>query len=252
MLGNKKWKAEALKWKEFFFLNPPKKGERKKKNHFAFRGEHPCVSLLSLEKRSFSFIIPQIKKTRHIKQKFWGWKLFSFLTSPIYPCTQPPMVVYKMKTQLEYAHVACTFFALLAPTCMLSRCLLTKFLRRSSVGSLLSVRCWLGKKILFKKKIKCCLSLLSFSSLKFRESSSCVRFWVVNGHKRRRESHLERTNIAFSPTQRQKQNLRALHDHQQNLSLFVFICLEEGGGHLFPFATPRTFPHIKRKMCQKV
>ncbi len=37
------------------------------------------------------------------------------------------------------------FFACLAPPiCMLSRCLLTKFLHQSSVASLLRVRCWLG------------------------------------------------------------------------------------------------------------
>ncbi len=36
-------------------------------------------------------------------------------------------------------------FAHLAPICMLSRCLLTKFLHRSSVGSLLRVHCWLGE-----------------------------------------------------------------------------------------------------------
>ncbi len=35
-------------------------------------------------------------------------------------------------------------FARLMPTCMLSRCLLTKFLHRSSGGSLLRVCCWLG------------------------------------------------------------------------------------------------------------
>ncbi len=35
-------------------------------------------------------------------------------------------------------------FARLAPICMLSRCLLTKFLHRSSVGRLSRVRCWLG------------------------------------------------------------------------------------------------------------
>ncbi len=35
-------------------------------------------------------------------------------------------------------------FARLASTCMLSRCLVTKFLQRSSGGSLLRVRCWLG------------------------------------------------------------------------------------------------------------
>ncbi len=35
-------------------------------------------------------------------------------------------------------------FARLALTCMLSRCLPTKFLHRSSVGTLSRVRCWLG------------------------------------------------------------------------------------------------------------
>ena len=35
-------------------------------------------------------------------------------------------------------------FARLAPICMLSRCLLTTFLHRSSVRSLSRVRCWLG------------------------------------------------------------------------------------------------------------
>ena len=35
-------------------------------------------------------------------------------------------------------------FVRLAPICMLSRCLFTKFLHRSSVGSLSRVRCWLG------------------------------------------------------------------------------------------------------------
>ncbi len=35
-------------------------------------------------------------------------------------------------------------FARLAPICVLIRCLLAKFLHRSSVGSLLRVRCWLG------------------------------------------------------------------------------------------------------------
>ncbi len=59
--------------------------------------------------------------------------------------TQPAMVVRKMEAQSEYVHVACTFFARLASICMLSRCLLTKFLRRSSVRSLLRVRCWLGE-----------------------------------------------------------------------------------------------------------
>ncbi len=39
----------------------------------------------------------------------------------------------------------CThILACLAPICVLSRCLVTKFLRRSSVRSLFRVRCWLG------------------------------------------------------------------------------------------------------------
>ncbi len=41
-------------------------------------------------------------------------------------------------------YIACKFFARLAPSCMLSWCLLTKFLHRSSVGSTSRVRCWLG------------------------------------------------------------------------------------------------------------
>ena len=40
-------------------------------------------------------------------------------------------------------------FARLAPICMLSRCLLTKFLHWSSVGGLLRVRCWLGRQFFF-------------------------------------------------------------------------------------------------------
>ncbi len=42
--------------------------------------------------------------------------------------------------------IHCTHvFARLAPICMLSWCLLTKFLHWSSVRSLLRVRCWLGR-----------------------------------------------------------------------------------------------------------
>ncbi len=45
-------------------------------------------------------------------------------------------------------------FARLAPIFMLSRCLFTKFLRRSSAGSLSRVRCWLGRGIKFFLKKK--------------------------------------------------------------------------------------------------
>ena len=58
---------------------------------------------------------------------------------------QPPTVACRMEAQLEYMPTHCmNVIARLAPICVLSRCLLTKFLRRSSVGRLLRVRCWLG------------------------------------------------------------------------------------------------------------
>ncbi len=66
----------------------------------------------------------------------------------------------KMGAQSEYVHVAYTFFAHLAPTCMLGRWLTTKFLHRSSGGSLLRVCCWLGHNWGSKKK----LFFLSFLS----------------------------------------------------------------------------------------
>ncbi len=54
------------------------------------------------------------------------------------------MVVRNLEAQSEYVHIAYTFWHVLAPICMPSRCLVTKFLHRSSGGSLLRVRCWLG------------------------------------------------------------------------------------------------------------
>ncbi len=59
---------------------------------------------------------------------------------------QPPTVVCKMEAQLEYVGTHCIrVFARLAPICMLSRRLLTKFLhRRSSVEILSRVSHWLG------------------------------------------------------------------------------------------------------------
>ncbi len=58
--------------------------------------------------------------------------------------TQPPTVACKMEAQSEYVHVAHTFLHIWLRLVMLSRCLSTKFLRRSSGGSLLGVRCRLG------------------------------------------------------------------------------------------------------------
>ena len=44
----------------------------------------------------------------------------------------------------SHTHIAYMFFALLAPICMLSGCLLTKVLQQKSVGSSLRLGCWLG------------------------------------------------------------------------------------------------------------
>ncbi len=52
-----------------------------------------------------------------------------------------------MEAQPECAHVAYTFLHVWAPICMLSRCSVTKFLHRSSVGSLLRVRFLLGENL---------------------------------------------------------------------------------------------------------
>ncbi len=74
---------------------------------------------------------------------------------PSHPCspnpctttTQPPTVVCKMGAQLGYVHCVHIFAHNWCRSVrMLSRWLLTKFLHRSSVGTLIRVRCWLGKK----------------------------------------------------------------------------------------------------------
>ena len=58
--------------------------------------------------------------------------------------TQPPTVACKVEAQSEYVRNAYMFSHVCAPLCLLSRRLVTKFLLRSSGGSLLRVRCWLG------------------------------------------------------------------------------------------------------------
>ncbi len=52
----------------------------------------------------------------------------------------------KIEAQSEYVHVACTSLHIWRQFWMLSRCFAAKFLRRSSVRSLLRVRCWLGRR----------------------------------------------------------------------------------------------------------
>ena len=46
----------------------------------------------------------------------------------------------------QNAYILHTRFCIFGTNSVLSRCLLTKFLYRSSVGSLLRVHCWLGRK----------------------------------------------------------------------------------------------------------
>ncbi len=73
--------------------------------------------------------------------------------------TQPPTVVCKMEAQLEYIHTAHTFLRLL-----------TKFLHRSSGGSLLRVRCWLGSEV----QVGCRRSLRHvYDSFEHMESRLC-------------------------------------------------------------------------------
>ena len=50
----------------------------------------------------------------------------------------------KMEAQPECVHIAYTFSHVWHQFACLSRCLLTRFPHRSSVGSLTRVRCWLG------------------------------------------------------------------------------------------------------------
>ena len=78
----------------------------------------------------------------------WPKKLDSHQDFPLGPFflkpTQPPTVACKMEAQSEYVHIASTFLHVWRPICVLTRCLSTKFLHRSSGGSLIRVHCWLG------------------------------------------------------------------------------------------------------------
>ena len=65
----------------------------------------------------------------------------------MHQCTDPTansdMQKWKLSRNMYTSHAR--FLLVLAPICKRSRCLLTKFLHRISVGSLLRVRCWLGR-----------------------------------------------------------------------------------------------------------
>ena len=76
---------------------------------------------------------------RKMKKKSWP----SERSSPSIPTTNGGM--QKRKLSRNTYTLRTRFFARLAPICVLRRCLLAKFLHRSSGGSLLRVRCWLGR-----------------------------------------------------------------------------------------------------------
>ncbi len=83
-----------------------------------------------------------------VERRVWVKVNLFFQHSPT--PTQPPMVVYKNGSSvgiylpLPSTRCICVFCVWLRLVRMLSRCLSTKFLQRSSGGSLLRVRCWLG------------------------------------------------------------------------------------------------------------
>ncbi len=60
-----------------------------------------------------------------------------------YPTSNGGMQKWKLSQNVHTLHTR-FFWHVLAPTCMLGRCLSTKFLHQSSGGSLLRACCWLG------------------------------------------------------------------------------------------------------------
>ena len=147
-------------WVWFFFLSlsPPAIGKKKYVtfNRKSFWGKHQRQKKKFFLRQSRAHFFSE--KLTYIKMfKKWGGERNICLSFPlmsfhqkqeafILPTPQPPTVACKMEAQSEYVHVAYTAFARFAPICMLGRCLLTKFLPRSSEGSLLVVHCRLGPK----------------------------------------------------------------------------------------------------------
>ncbi len=108
-----------------------------------------------------------------------GNPFLTFHTSPslkmrefwqnIYSHTLPPkggMQDWKLSQNMYTLRTY--IFVHLAPTCMLSRCLVTKSLHRSSGGSLSRVWCWLGITTKEKKERKWHSTLLKYLSFSER------------------------------------------------------------------------------------
>ena len=85
------------------------------------------------------------------------------LTCQEHTATQPATLACKMEVAV-WTRTRCThvFGALGADSHALGRCLVAKFLRRSSGGTLLRVHCWLGRLVCVRADLSLSLSLPLF------------------------------------------------------------------------------------------
>ncbi len=128
------------------------------------------------------------------------------------------------------------FFARLAQICMLNRCLLTKFLHRNSVGSLLRARCWLSmfKDLQFSNldnsvwKVGLKRKLFKFVSRRRRRRKlvAFLDLWAVSLQVKKREGKLlgkfsKKENLGSM----RKCLLRNSFFFLQNIKLHCFFCL---------------------------
>ncbi len=90
----------------------------------------PIPMLTGTKQTLFYFLIHSLSSP---KRRGWGER-----------ATQPPTVACKMEAQLEYVHNAYTLLHVWHRFVCSVGAYWQKFLRRSSLGSLLRVRCWLG------------------------------------------------------------------------------------------------------------
>ena len=133
--------------------------------------------------------------------------------------TQPPTVVCKMEAQLEDIHNACTFFALIY---MLSRCLLTKFLHRVSVGSLSRARCWLGS--IYIHSLSClrwgCLPFFQYSVLSQDFFPFSAERWMKVGRKKKKSREKKLTHSVSLPLCQKSENMEEGGGGRENLAWY--------------------------------
>ncbi len=126
-----------------------------------------------------------------------------------------------MEAQSEYAHIAYAFSHVLAPIRMLRRCLLTKFLHRSSLGSLSRVHCWLGK-----MQPLLGWSLLCFVKLSF---TACTYFVFVRSGKGKNEILL--SSLLYKEEKAPKKVFAQKVVSNALLTRFVAKYVRSGRGH---------------------